>query len=409
MTTIEKRLPPRPPRFVALLTVTTLASLGLAVVAPVLGAAAAEYRLSESAAALLLAAFAAGRFAFTAPAGFLADRFRFGAIAAFAMAAITASATLSAILPPFSILLAAQVVQGAGSAVFTTSATSWLLGVSDPAHAGRILTLFQSLIVAVYSFSPLAGGIAGDAMGVRGPFVLSAVAGGLGLLIALVRLLDVGESARSRADGQQAPPHTPPTRRSVLLSRPVVAAAIVGFATRWLVTGLQNTMFPLFGADELGMSSSTIGALLTVNGLAMLVALPMVGRQLDHVGRRPVMRIGMAVGVVSAVAFVGVVGVVTAAAVLILTGFARAVGTPTPMVMASDSAGPETRGRVLGFVRSGIELGGMIGPATGGLLLQRLDYVAGSLVFAAVLAVLTAVVWQSPETRPGGARAASAA
>jgi MFS family permease len=400
VTTANKiRLPPRPPRFLAVLTVTMLASLGLAVVAPVLGPAAERYELSESAAALLLASFAAGRLAFTAPAGFLADRFRFGAIAGFAMAAITASAAVSSLLPPFAILLGAQVIQGAGSALLTTSSTTWVLGASNPAHAGRILTLFQSLIVTVYSFSPLIGGVAGDIMGVRGPFAVSAVAGGIGLVLTLVWLRDVGATSQDHAPeaASEGAGQAPSRRR--LLGWSVVAAAIIGFTARLLVTGLQNTMFPLFAADQLEMSPSMIGALLTLNGLAMLVALPLDGHYMDQAGRRPTVRIGLALAVVSAIGFAGIAGIWTAAVVLIFSGFARAILTPTPMVIASDTAAPGTRGKLLGFVRSGIELGSMTGPLTAGVLLEAFDYVGGSLIFGGLLAALAAVVWRIPETR----------
>lgn len=382
---------------------TILFVLGIGVVAPVLPEFVDELGLSNSQAALLLSSFAFGRMIFTIPAGSITDRYGFRRITTVSAAFVFLAMAVASMSSSYGVLLAAQTVAGMASAQYTTAAMTTLVDRAGGHAIGRLLGAFQGLIVLVISFAPAVGGFSAALFGIHGPFIVSA-GGGLGALVLAICALE-----RSTAEQPPEPAETSlpsaslrqQDRRALyrlLRGRAFVLALFAGLASTWSVAAIRNTLVPLFAHEELGMSETSIGLLLTFGGLAGLVGLLPSGHALDAVGRRPIVRWGM-VGVgITATAFVLVDSIWTIFVVLGAMGLARGVVSPAPAVVVADIAAARTRGSALAVSRMGPALGLAAGPFAAGLLSDVLSIRGAFLVCGLFLSLLALATMAMPET-----------
>lgn len=413
---VERVLGEHPEGFLAIVVLTILFVLGMGLVPPVLPDFVDAFSLSNTAGSLLLASFAAGRLLYTVPAGPVVDRFSFRAVTIGSGLVLSAALGVAALSGSFLALVVAQLVAGAASAQFTTAAMTTLVDRSSPAARGRLLGAFQGLIVLVVSFAPSVGGLAASAMGLYGPFVLSAAGGAVGVVVAAVMVPAAPAPAAARADARGelggAGPVTGTdgregTRRAdrralwrLATSRPFVLAMLAGLAGMWSIAGVRNTLFPLFAAEHLELDGATIGVLLTVGAVSSLAGLFPAGHALDTIGRRPVVRWGMVALGVSSLGFVLVDGLVSAVVVLAVMGLARGVVSPAPSVVVADIADPGTRGTALALSRLGPEGGAALAPLVSGAASDLLGARGAFVASGGFLCVLALATLAMPETLP---------
>ncbi|CAK9094454.1 unnamed protein product [Durusdinium trenchii] len=120
-----------------------------------------------------------------------------------------------------------------------------------------------------------------------------------------------------------------------------------------------------FYAREFNASSSTIGLLFSTYSLAQVIALPLLGRLSDHIGRRPVLVLSL----FGAAAGAFLQGLAPNLSVLFLgrvvSGFCGAIGS-TANVYICDVASEECRPEYLGYLMSSNGLAFAFGPGLGG-------------------------------------------
>lgn len=120
-----------------------------------------------------------------------------------------------------------------------------------------------------------------------------------------------------------------------------------------------------FYAEEFQASSSEIGLLFSAYSLAQVIALPMLGRLADHVGRRPVLVLSL----FGAAAGAFLQGLAPSLSVLFLgrvvSGFCGAVGS-TANVYICDVATEDCRPEYLGYLMSSNGLAFAFEPGLGG-------------------------------------------
>ena len=384
---------PLPSGFVVIIIVAFLVVQGLGIISPVLPSLAEQRGLSSAASALLLSSVACGRLLFSLPGGPLADRYGFRSVAVGSSLAVALCAAVAAATPSYGVLVAAQVGQGMGSAVFTTAAMAAIVKATPQAAVGRALARFQGAILVGLSVSPLLGGLAADLIGVSGPFWVYSAGAALAALLSATAL--------PRGSARVVPRHAvrPPVKAvSLLVHRPLLMANLVAFATFWAVGGIRNTLVPLFGEAEFGMSAVANGAVLAGAAIANVIALAPAGRIADTVGRRPAIRIGMLAGTGTTLALAPVTDAWMLLLVVDLTGAAKGLVSVAPLAVVADVVDDVRRGTAVGLSRSAAELGLVLGPVMVGALSDLAGARAAFAWSAAALAVATAVTWSVPET-----------
>ncbi|WP_331714902.1 MFS transporter [Auraticoccus cholistanensis] len=184
--------------------------------------------------------------------------------------------------------------------------------------------------------------------------------------------MDVTRAARTWLSGRSELP------RSVLVLAAIAFTVAVGF-------GVMVPVLPVY-AQSFGVGTFAASAVVSAFALVRLVTAPVVGPLIDRVGERAVLVTGVLVVAAS-----------TAVAALApdywwflvlrgVGGLGSAMFTVSSMTLLLNTVPPSLRGRAAGLNQGGFLLGGMAGPAIGGLLAQ-VSLTAPFWFYAATLAV----------------------
>jgi MFS family permease len=203
-----------------------------------------------------------------------------------------------------------------------------------------------------------------------------------------------------------------PTRRDsprpprARLGRDVVVLGVIAFFVM-VGFGVVVPVLPVYAAS-FGVGYVAVGAVLSAFALMRLVASPFVGRMIDVAGERVVLSVGIGIVAVSS----GLAGLAHDYVQLLLLrgvgGIGSAMFTISAMTLLLASTTPDRRARSIGFYQGGFLVGGMAGPALGGLL-ATVSLTAPFFFYAGTLAVagVVGILLLSPPRRGDAAAAAA--
>lgn len=377
--------------------VTFLVVLGFGLVPPALPQYAVHYGLSNAEVGMLLTAFSTGMFAFSLPGGLIADKFGFRRVALTGCLVTAAGAALAATLPPFWVLIGAQLSQGIGAALYMTAGIAAIIAQTPDDRVGRATATYQGITLVGMSVAPALGGTAVQLLGLPGPFGVYAVAAliGFGVSAAVLRDPAPADDEQHADEARRVAPRT--LIRRLLTTRAAVIALIVSFATHWAVGGVRNTLVPLFGEASLGMSAVAIGWLLTATSLANVAVIRHAGRVIDR-GRRVVTIVSTLV-FAAAIAVAGFAVVPWALFAAILTvGAAKGYAAVVPVAVITDVADRRIYGSAIGFQRTATSLGLATGPIVAGFFADTWGFRTAFLLAATIVGVAGLIALAMPET-----------
>ena len=159
--------------------------LGISIISPVLPQYALSFSIPVALVGWAVSAFALARVVMDIPAGFLADRFGRKRNMVFGLILIILSSIAAGTANNYAWLISARIVQGIGSALYVTSATTWVAQVTIGEARGRYMSLYSGLIFAGASFGPTIGGYSAVHFGLRAPFFAYALFALIGLIATL--------------------------------------------------------------------------------------------------------------------------------------------------------------------------------------------------------------------------------
>lgn len=149
--------------------------------------------------------------------------------------------------------------------------------------------------------------------------------------------------------------------------------------------GVVVPVLPVY-VRSFGVGYVEVGAVVSAFALMRLIANPFVGPLVDRLGERVVLATGIGIVALSS----ALVGLAADYPQLLLLRGAGGVGSAmfsvAAMTLLLRTASPERRGRSLGFYQGGFLLGGMAGPAVGGVL-TAISLTAPFFFYAGTLAV----------------------
>lgn len=265
--------------------VSGLVILGVSIISPVLPEYALSFSISVALIGWAVSAFALARMLMDVPAGFLGDRFNRKSTMIAGLILIIMASFGAGMAPNYLLLIVARIIEGAGSALYITSATTWVAQVSVGESRGRYMSLYSGLIFGGTAFGPAIGGFAAAHYGLRSPFFIYAAFAVMGLLATI----PLKEPAKEPSEGKRPAIQLKDVPRA-LTNGAFLLVNFSVFALFFLRIGVRSTLVPLYSSLNLGLSEDKIGLALTVAAVGTaLLAFPS-GWLSDKVGRKiPIM------------------------------------------------------------------------------------------------------------------------
>jgi MFS family permease len=191
--------------------------------------------------------------------------------------------------------------------------------------------------------------------------------------------------------------------RELCRDRTFVAALILMAASRWAATGVRFSLVPVFGVEEVGLSTLVMSIGLTLAAVTHLVVVYPAGKIADTVGRKG---LSTASNLAFAVVVAGLAWATTPVAFLVvlgLYGLATGFSSVTPPAIVGDIVPTARTGVSIGVLNTAGDAGSVLGPLISGILAERVGYGAGFGASAALLLVAGLVAARMRETLPSRA------
>jgi MFS family permease len=359
-----------------------------------------EWGFSDTLAGAIPTAASISGLLVTLPAGYLADRHRRTRLLAAVVTSWAVLSTASALATGFWMFFVIRVVLGSANSLDNPSASSLIADLHPPASRSRVFAAQRAAWTVGASVGIALGGLLGEALGWRAPFLLMAVPG----LVVGWLLFRLPEPRRGQLDGppaageaapadSAAPPGTvrfAEQLRSLWRVR-TLRAVYTGAAVAYLGFNGLAYWAPSFFEREHGLGEGTGAALTGVIGVVATVAGSATGGVLGdrwggiHVQRRVLLAgLGLTAGGAALVVGFAISMLVPQLLLLVLGASAVVSAAPNLAAVIADLLPPDRRGIGYAMFTFVIAAGGALGP----LLVGILSDVTGSLQLAFVLGFL---------------------
>ncbi|WP_262105060.1 MFS transporter [Arthrobacter sp. Marseille-P9274] len=378
---------PLPRDIKVLIAAAFVIALGYGIVAPVLPQFAASFNVGVAAASVIVSVFAFMRLVFAPVGGALVGKWGERRVYLIGLLIVAVSTGACAIAQDYWQLLLFRGLGGAGSTMFTVSATALILRLAPPNNRGRVSGAYASTFLLGGILGPVAGGLLAG-FGLRMPFIVYAVA-----LVIAAAVVAVMLKKPPAGTGEDVPVPEPMAVREALADPAYRAAIVSSFANGWATFGVRMALIPIFAAAVLGAGPATAGLALAVFAVGNALALTFSGRLSDSAGRRPLVIVGLVIAGLSIAAIGFTESVPLFVAASITAGFGSGLLGPAQQAAVADIIGNDrTGGKVLAVVQMATDGGAILGPVLAGVLADRLGY---DWAFAATgaVALAAALLW----------------
>jgi len=263
--------------------VTFFVLLGLSMVAPILPSYAESFQVTYTLVGFVVSSFAVTRVILDIPAGLLSRRYDKKMVMILGLTLIVISSIMAGFAPNYIVLVIARMIEGAGSALYVTSATVFLAQISGKENRGQWMSLYSGMLLLGSIFGPTFGGVIASTFDLRAPFFAYAIAAGLGVIPTLTLPKIKNSEHTSGVDERKS---TLRDMWQVLTYPSFLLATFATFALFFIRTGIRSTLVPLFAHNNLELDPSFIGGILTVAAITTAATMVPMGKLSDRIGRR---------------------------------------------------------------------------------------------------------------------------
>lgn len=367
-------------------------ALGFGIVAPVLPIFAREFGVGQTAAGLVISAFAFMRLVFGPGGGWLVNRFGERVVMATGIGIVAVSSLLTGLSQTYGQMLTLRAVGGVGSVMFTVSAQSLLLRAVPTSQRGQASGRFYGGFLLGGMTGPVLGGVLGG-ISLRLPFFIYAATLAVAGTIAMVYLHRSGRA--QPATTTAALPVT--TLRVALRDKAYQAALTVNAGTGWAIFGIRTSLVPLFVVEVLHRGPLWVGLGLLVGSVTDVVLLQKTGKLADSIGRRPMLIGGTGLGIVGALVLAFAPHLPAYLIAMAIIGAAASMLSVGPSAVVGDVV-QGRGGTVVSTFGMASDVGAVIGPLVAGALAEHVSYEAAFISTAGVLLLGFLMALRMPET-----------
>jgi len=366
--------------------------VGFGVVVPVLPVYVRSFGVNYVAVGAVVSAFALMRLVTSPFCGRLIDWAGERTVLSVGIGIVAVSSGLVGVAENYPQLLMLRGAGGIGSALFSVSAMTLLLGSTPAGIRARALGFYQGGF--------LIGGMAGPAIGgllatisLTAPFFFYAGTLAVAGVIGIVLLRSSGPALTGDGEALQRTPF-----RTVLRDTRFRAACLANFSQGWTSLGIRATLVPVIIVEVLRGSTSWTGIAFACAAVAQTLALAPAARFIDTVGRRPAIIGAFALAAVTIMVVPFAPNIWILGALLCLYGVAAAFMGTAPAAALGDAAGPRS-GRPVAIFSMFADAGAIAGPLVAGLLVDLVSLPVAFLVGALFLLAASAYALRMPRER----------
>ena len=325
-----------------------------------------------------------------APMGYMVDRFgaRRVLIAGLCLSGVAYGSV--GIFPLYPWMLCASVLIGIANAVYHPADYSILGALIDPSRVGRAFSIHTFAGFFGGAIAPTVMLVVATTAGFRAALLF---AGLIGPLVAAPLLLSPG------LDLIAPRPAAKPQEAARPAGRVLLSPAVIGLTGLFALLSLSSGAISTFSVVALvalyGVQFSAANAALSSYLMATAIGV-LAGGFIADATRRHAEVAAVGFGAAAALMFlIGTfdLGVILLVAAMAAAGFLSGMVMPSRDMLVRAAAPPGMAGRVFGFVTTGFNIGGTIGPMLGGWLMDRgeprwIFYSSVCFMVMTVLAVL---------------------
>ena len=384
---------------VIVLASITIAHIGQGIISPVLPLFADEFGIGATIVGFVVSVFGLGRLLLNVPAGIVGERLGRKPLMIAGLLLSGLFMGLTGLAHSVGELILWRFLAGAGNAIFTIGAVSYIIDASTPANRGRLLGLQQGALLLGTDIGPIIGGVVADWLGFRWSFYVASFIYGAGAFWVIrflpgreVAAAAVAADASSSSQGVKRGGDFDVRFLGTLLRSPtfilVSAFSLMVFFTR---SASRQTILPLLADERIAVSATSLGLIFTVMTTINTVAAWPVGAFSDRYGRKALLIHG------SAMTFLGLMVFAFGSSLLayyvgaVFMGIGAGIVGPTPNAYAGDLAPPGKVAVTMGMFRTFNDVGYILGPILLGAIAQ-LRSLATSMGFNAVALMALAIV-----------------
>ncbi len=280
-------------------------------------------------------------------------------------------------------LLLVMALQGIATAMVQPVALAYVADLTPKGREGAYAGYANTAFMAGVAGGPILGGVIKDLYNMQASFISLGILSFLSLLLLFVFLPESQQHQHRAAAQASATPW-----RVILSSRP-----LLGVSCFRIVYALASTIIwvfvPLLAAHLLPLSTTQVGALISLNVLVSALLQPPCGRLADRVNKSILIAVG---GTVSALALIGFPLASHFWHLLILNmlvGIGFGIAYPSHIALAMEYAPGASMGAVMSVLLTVHSLGMTIAPLIFGFIvdhytLSSVFYSAGSLGLMAI-------------------------
>ncbi|MCL2786985.1 MAG: MFS transporter [Micrococcales bacterium] len=380
-------------------------ALGFGIVAPVLPTFAREFGVGNFAASAVISVFAAMRLIFSPVVGRLGDRLGERTVLIVGIIIVAVSSALAGLSHSYVQLLTLRGAGGIGSAMFSVSGMSILLGSVSSELRGRASALYQGGFLLGAIAGPGLGGLV-SGISLRAPFFVYA---GTLVIAAIVGLFLPSPRRRTMASPTQETDvaETPLTWGELLRNADYQAACVTSFCVGWVNHGVRASLVPLLVAatmyDVPEQAARWTSIAMAVGAGVQAVAVMPAGSVVDRVGRRPPMIVATLAGAVGIAAIPLCHSIIPLTCVLAFYALSSAALGSAPAAVVGDVAGGRSTRAVAVFSMCS-DFGSIVGPLAAGKIADSFGFTPAFTLAAIMWLAATAMCFRMPDAyrRPGG-------
>ncbi|MGE5379395.1 MAG: MFS transporter [Candidatus Saccharibacteria bacterium] len=377
--------------------------MGVSIISPVLPAYALSFGVSLALVGLLISAFAVARVLLDIPAGMFSARFGMRRFMLIGLAIIAGSSIAAGLAPDYFTLLIARILEGVGSAMYTTVSITMVAKLAPRQSRGTHLSFYLSMFLLGTALGPAIGGTMSYYFGLNAPFLVYGLCAAASFILVYFLISEV------RAAPGETERITLRQLARLVTSYDIISINLGTIAVFIVRQGILNTIVPIYALYNLDVGAELLGIILTLSAAANLATMVIAGRLTDLYGRKPFMIVSLLLlaTLVAMLPFVGdVIGLT-----LVLLAMGLSIGLTGPIAAwVSDVTPPKEIGAAMGLFRTMGDIGFVVAPVTLAALAGEAGGKVGLLPF--MVASLVIIIFSIPLLRtkdPIGEERAAAA